>query len=334
MNQNWPFYEPDICMNKEYALYKMIPVMKKWMVFLLSFMLVSCVRTFQPIASMSEDLKVMSWNIGHKGKYASEFHKVCESVVGVVKSTGTDILLLVEAYGADRDIAEKLDFYCETLSGNLTVLSKYPIEGIYNFRDKISSSNFGGVLLNVNGRLVRIFNVWLNDQPDISFVPTYYDVQRIIAWEKTGRRDEDISIILNLLRPYISEKDEIPIIVGGYFNSHSYLDWTEDTKYMFQHNGAVVDWPVSRSMANHGFIDSFRQINPDPITNLGVTWMYADSLAIREDRIDYIYYQGKHLEVVESDSYYAPIGKDLYMKGKYYFYGSDHGFVLTTFKYK
>ena len=67
---------------------------------------------------------------------------------------------------------------------------------------------------------------------------------------------------LAVLRPLLAETDSIPIIMGGDFNVHSHLDWTEATRNLYHHGGAVVDWPVSIAMEKAGFKDSFREMNP------------------------------------------------------------------------
>ena len=106
---------------------------------------------------------------------------------------------------------------------------------------------------------------------------------------------------------------------------------------MYNHGGAVVRWTVSKEMQDANFKDSFREINPDPVRNIGTTWLTdADSLETvnRYDRIDYIYYTGKTIKAVESQCYDHVLGEPFTFKGEDFFYPSDHGFVLTTFVVK
>lgn len=86
-----------------------------------------------------------------------------------------------------------------------------------------------------------------------------------MAWDDAGTRDDEIRTILTILQPFLAEVDQIPIIMGGDFNIHSHLDWTEATKDLYHHGGAVVNWTVSKTMESAGFKDSFREINPDPV---------------------------------------------------------------------
>ena len=152
-----------------------------------------------------------------------------------------------------------------------------------------------------------------------------------------GTRDEEIHRILTVLRPLLAETDSIPIIMGGDFNVHSHLDWTEATRNLYHHGGAVVDWPASIAMEKAGFKDSFREMNPDPVASPGVTWLAdADSLETecRMDRIDFIYYQGKTIQAIASECYDNSLGKTFTFKGEDFFYPSDHGFVLSKFELK
>ena len=161
--------------------------------------------------------------------------------------------------------------------------------------------------------------------------------KEILEWDDAGTRDDEIRTILGVLKPVMAEADSIPVVMGGDFNSHSHLDWTEATKDMYNHGGAVVRWTVSKEMQDANFKDSFREINSDPVRNIGTTWLTdADSLETvnRYDRIDYIYYTGKTIKAVESQCYDHVLGEPFTFKGEDFFYPSDHGFVLTTFVVK
>ena len=73
-----------------------------------------------------------------------------------------------------------------------------------------------------------------------------------------------------------------------------------------------------------------------PLSSRMPTWLTdADSLETpnRHDRIDYIYYMGNGLHTVSSDCIDTPHGEALHYLGQDFFYPSDHGFVVTTFRY-
>lgn len=277
-------------------------------------------------------LKVLSWNVWHGG-HSKEFPgKGCEGTIGILKHSNSDVVLMVETYGASPMVADSLGYAHHLISDNLCIYSRYPILEKYSF-DRISGFNFGGVKVEVEGKPVRLFATWLHYLPDARLVPTSESEDSILVWEKAGTRDDEIETILSSLQPMLAETDSIPIIMGGDFNIHSHLDWTEATRNLYNHGGAVVSWPVSMAMEKAGFKDSFREMNPNPVEKPGVTWLSEDNgEETRMDRIDYIYYQGKTIQAVASECYDNSLGKNFRFMGKDFFYPSDHGFVLSEFR--
>jgi len=302
---------------------------------LLTGSLTSCLTK---VDSQEKELKVLAWNIWHGG-HEKAYPKIgCKNVIGILKQSKADVILMIETYGAAPMIADSLGYNYELLSNNLCIFSRYPIKKAFTFPEKISTFNFGGVEIDMDGTAVRLFDTWLHYLPDIRVAPLDKTEQEILSWDDAGTRDEETRTILSCLQPYINETDSIPIIIGGDFNSHSHLDWTEATRNLYRHEGAVVNWTVSKEMENAGFKDSFRQIYPDPVKNLGVTWLYDVGEEVepptRMDRIDYIYYQGKTIQATSSETYNQILGETLLFEGEEFLYASDHGFVLSTFKIK
>lgn len=284
-----------------------------------------------------QQLTVLSWNIWHAGHEKAYPGKGCEGTIGILKKSQADVILMVETYGSAPMVADSLGYNYHLISNNLCIYSRYPIIKTYEFPDQIATFNFGGVEIDVNGKPVRIFDTWLHYLPDMRLTPTDKTEAEILAWDDAGTRDEEIRKILEILQPMIAESDSIPLIMGGDFNSHSHLDWTEATKDMYNHGGAIVNWTVSKEIQAANFKDSFREMNPDPVKNIGTTWLTdADSLETvnRQDRIDFIYYQGKTIQATESQCYDNLLGESFNFKGENFFYASDHGFVLTTFNIK
>ncbi|MFI3295677.1 MAG: endonuclease/exonuclease/phosphatase family protein [Rikenellaceae bacterium] len=295
----------------------------------------SCGTAPQTTQECAKELKVMSWNIWHAGHSKAYPEVGCQGTMDIIKDSKADVIMMIETYGASDQVADHLGYYHRLISSNLSIYSRYPITKTLTFPDSISTFNFGGVEIDMNGQKVRIFDTWIHYLPDTRLVPTDSTEQQIIAWETDGSRDNELRTILNTIAPYLAEADSIPVIMGGDFNSHSHLDWTEATKDMYSHGGAVVEWPISKMMTDAGFTDSFRAINPDPTKNLGNTWMHPlEGQEMRIDRIDYIYSMGSKLEPIASEIYNQELGKMLDFNGKQYFYASDHGFVLSTFKIK
>ena len=222
-----------------------------------------CCVACTPQKDTPKKLKVLSWNVWHGGHSKTYPGKGCEGTVGILKKSGADVVLMVETYGAAPMVADSLGYQYHLISDNLCIYSRYPIVEKYAFPDSIGTFNFGGVKIDMDGTPVRIFDTWLHYLPDMRLVPTDKTEEEILAWETAGTRDDEIRKILSVLKPMLAEADSIPVIMGGDFNVHSHLDWTEETRNLYNHGGAVVRWPVSVAMEKAGFKDSFRELNPD-----------------------------------------------------------------------
>lgn len=288
----------------------------------------------------SKELKVMVWNIWHGGKDESLPADGRPDIIKLIKQTGADVILMIETYGSAPMIAEALGFHYELLSSNLCIYSRYPIAKKLLFPDQIAAFNFGGVEILVEDKPILVFDTWLHYLPDTRLAPIHKSEAEIIAWENAGTRDDEIKAILKAITPYLHDSDNVPIIMGGDFNSHSHLDWVESTKDQYNHGQAVVEWAISKAMEDAGFEDTFRQARPDPLKDIGTTWLGVRDESgklsyTRRDRIDYLYSQGKSLSVKASEAVVAPVGKAFaYNNRAYDFFPSDHGFVLTTFQLK
>ncbi|MGQ1788219.1 hypothetical protein [Saccharicrinis sp. GN24d3] len=100
----------------------------------------------------------------------------------------------------------------------------------------------------------------------------------------------------------------------------------------------MVNWTISRAMTDAGLEDTLRKVHPNPVKNIGATWLSVNDdkgkvSFTRRDRIDYLYSKGKNLKIKDSYSGVAPFAQEFNFKGKTYTnFPSDHGFVVTTFK--
>lgn len=52
------------------------------------------------------------------------------------------------------------------------------------------------------------------------------------------------------------------VVIGGDFNEPSHLDWQSDTKDLWDHNGAIVNWDCSLMLQRAGFKDTYRENIP------------------------------------------------------------------------
>ncbi len=241
-------------------------------------------------------LRVLAWNIWHGGRRKGRDVGV-QRVVDVIQECNADIVLMQETYGSGPRISARLGYEYFLRSSNLSVMSRYPITDTHRLA---SGFRFGGVTIELRpGTTVQAYSLWINHLPS---------VQNQLAAGATGEdlgaadaktRGKEIDIILKQLLPHLAETPDVPVLVGGDFNSGSHLDWTEVAAQQANHGGRVVEWPVSRSMANANFVDAFRTAHPDPVQSPGLTWSpeFRDG---HQDRIDYVYARGNNWRVLDS----------------------------------
>ncbi len=259
-------------------------------------------------------LRVLAWNIWNGGR-EDGIDTGVERVVECIRASGADIVAMQETYGSGPRIADALGYHLYLRSSNLSIISRYPAsEHHHHFRP----FNLGGATLQLApGQALKLFSLWLHYLPDFC-----NDVQRadatadgLISAEHETRGGE-IRAILEELQPHLD--DAIPLVIAGDFNSPSHLDWTPAASPL--HCNLTVEWPVSRDMADTGFLDAYRQIHPDPVAQPGRTWTPRNPRSW-QDRIDYVYYRGAHLHCTDArviDQH--PVQ-----------WPSDHAAVLSTF---
>lgn len=285
--------------------------------------------------AQDKSFKVMAWNILHG---ANDIDNGKENAIKIIKEIDPDVILMVETYGSGLSIAQSLDYNFHLIASedtplddknvNLSIFSKYP------FGDRIDTEYpfyLGGIEVLIHNKKIRFFSNWFhylpwNDEPEKMGKSS----EELLVWERTGEKYDMIQKVLPYIEKYVEETDSIPMIFGGDMNSPSHLDWGVQTKTL--HNGLVVPWYATKVLEDLGLIDSFRKINPDPISSPGITW---DTKAINDShRIDYIFYKGNSIEAIKSDSYKAFLGESFLLNNKEFKYPSDHGFVVTEFEIK
>jgi len=289
----------------------------KTLFFLLTLFLCSACADDQ-----SKSLTVMTWNIWHGGLHGDksvDFEQDTlntENVLKVIRQENPDILFMQETYCCGMDIAKEAGYsYSWRGSSNLSIHSKYPIvDTIEIFRP----FNSHAVIIDMDGTSMLFVNLWLHYLPDFFQDIKTLSPDSLIQGEGTTRLQE-ITSIMNCVDSL--EKDlNLPVIIGGDFNSGSHLDWVESTKE--SHYGKVVEWPVSKEMIARGYTDSFREVHLDPLTTMDGTWGFLSDDII-SDRIDFIYYKGASLT-----STHSKIVKDDPPGG---FFNSDHRAILSEF---
>tara|TARA_R110002049_G_scaffold4504_1_gene31295 strand:+ start:10795 stop:11715 length:921 start_codon:yes stop_codon:yes gene_type:complete len=281
----------------------------------------------------TNSFKVMAWNILHGG---NDMENGAQNVVKIIREINPDVILMVETYGSGKMIADSLGYNFHLIAPegtalndkgvNLSIFSKFP------FGERIDT-NFpfylGGREILIDNQKIRFFSNWFHympweDEPE----NLGKSVKELLEWEKTGTKYEMLKKVLPYLKKYAAEADVTPMVFGGDLNTPSHLDWGEETKE--SHNGLVVPWYTTKILAEIGLIDTYRTLNPDPVTYPGITWHTKDKND--DHRIDYLYYKGTKLKAIKSESYKAFFAEPLVINGKTFTFPSDHGFLVTTFE--
>ena len=279
-------------------------------------------------------LRVMSFNIYRGGTFLGQ---PLSQTAKVICKANADIVGIQETRSPDGVNAERLakllgwNHYVNPR--NRVVLTRYEI--IERFRD--------GVKVKLpKEQMAYIFNLHLPSNPyqpyqllnirpkwhkhwDTPFIKTEAEA---IAFAKLARGGE-VSTILNQIST-LAERD-VPIFVVGDFNEPSHLDWTQKAMQSGMHP-LKVEYPTSLRMAHAGFYDAWRKVHPDEIKFPGFTWSpstKADDPKDHHDRIDYVYFKGSELKLVDAEI----VGEkkrsaDIVIRP----YPSDHRAVIATFK--
>lgn len=283
----------------------------------------------------SKTFKVMAWNILH-GANDSKDGKA--HAIRIIREINPDVILMVETYGSGKIIADSLGYNFHLIAPegtplndknvNLSIISRYP------FGERIDT-NFpfylGGREIIIQNQRIRFFSNWFHYLPwENEPEKLGKTVEELLVWEKSGAKYEMIQKVLPYIKKYAVETDSIPMILGGDLNTPSHLDWTAKTRKI--HNNLVVPWYSTKVLQDIGLVDTYRTLNPNPITHPGITWHTKGEND--DHRIDYIFYKSPKLKAIKSESYKVFFDETIKLNGKEILYPSDHGFVVTTFEIK
>ncbi len=272
----------------------------------------------------SNIVKVLQWNIWEGGVHLG--NDGVSRITDLIKATHADIITMQEAYGSQQHIAGSLKYFMHTASpkDNLAVYSRYPITEI-PASYKTFNSNPVKITL-PNGRELLINGCWLRYASNPEYTSIYPDTgldpKLWVSADSALSLIDMQNIIEKDTKPYIKNQD-IPVIIGGDFNSCSHLDWTKAAAPLHFGYGPIA-FPTSRYLLSEGYKDSFREMNPNEVARPEGTWavIYGQSQVCR---IDFLYYKGKGIKALASKNIKtAPEIDDVW--------ASDHAAVLTTFE--
>jgi endonuclease/exonuclease/phosphatase family metal-dependent hydrolase len=182
-------------------------------------------------------------------------------LAGVIEQAGADVVGLQEAERNTRRLAGLLGWYA---SPRAHVISRFPI---------VDPPHSGGVYVFVEpapGQVMAVANVHLPSTPygpyQVRDGATKAHVLKVERKTRMPAIVEPLAVLKKLMAR------RIPVVVTGDFNSPSHLDWTAAVSAVRAEVPYPVTWPVSKTFADAGLVDSYREVHPDPVARPGFTW--------------------------------------------------------------
>ncbi len=315
-------------------------------------------------------LKVLSLNTWHQGESVDGGF---DAIVDIILQTEADVVMLCEIRNSNNiifstKITNELkkrggDYHSFNSGKSPIILSKYPIVS----RPTIHSTSLTKCIIKLNeSAQLAVYSSHLDYTHYACYLPRGYDgitweklpepisdLSAILAQNKASARDEAIELFVK--DAAIEKEKGNMVLLAGDFNEPSHLDWTLETKDLFDHNGMVVPWHCSKILEAHDYVDAYRTKYPDPVSYPGHTWAaYNKDVELSKlvwtpeaddrDRIDFIYYNKDFRLTLEDIIIVGPSGsivngqgvedntlldKFLLPQGKW---PSDHKGLLATFK--
>lgn len=255
-------------------------------------------------------LTVLEYNIEYGGNASTD---------KVMRSVDADIVGVLESYNRLPEIAANTGYPYYNVG--LQLLSKYPI---------LEPSGADGLyaLIEVRpGEVVAFFNTHLDY---VAYGPRLLANGESVAAVLKSELEVRSSLDIQLPAMKALADAGYPVFLTGDFNQPSSLDYTDETAGSRPGVDDAIAWPVSESLFDIGFRDTFREVYPDPLENPGIT---SDNPEFREggvgDRIDYVY-AGGPAETLDS----RLVGKtgDPNVDIGFKRWTSDHRAVVSSFE--
>lgn len=244
----------------------------------------ACDDDKRPAADEVIELRVMTFNIEWGGT------KICfDNVVEAIRLSDADLVGIQEAEGNLQRLADDLGWYSDLRN---YAISKYPL---------IDPPGARGQYVYVEvapGKIVALANVHLPSDPyGPSQLQDGVSLDEVLKLERVTRLPE-IAPYLEVLSSLFER--QIPVFLTGDFNAPAHTDWTPSmvgSRLFLDHS---VAWPVSQAVSATGFVDSWRAVHPDPLTEPGLTWwagrppldLYTPDESDAQDRIDFVWFAG------------------------------------------
>ena len=269
-------------------------------------------------AQQKDEFTVLQWNIWQEGtQVKGEYDAIVDEIVRLKPDfvTLSEVRNYRNTRFCDRivqSLKQRGETYYSFFSYDSGLLSRHPItDSLTVFPLKDDHGSIYKMESSIHGHKIAVYTAHLDYLSDAYYNVRGYDGS---TWEEIPipqtvcevLQVNDASLRDDAIRSFIAEaKKDVAegtiVILGGDFNEPSHLDWTRETKDLFDHNGLIVPWTVPLLLDNNGFADTYRELYPDVISHPGFTFPADNPLvpvekltwapkADERDRIDYVFY--------------------------------------------
>ena len=302
----------------------------------------------KPQAGATEDpdiLKVLVWNAWRGGNEVTEGP---EKILKVIRDSEADVVLMQESYDINGErpllgawLAEQLGWnQYQGESPHLCVLTRCEIAETF---DHEPWHGVGARLVHASGREFLAWSIWLDYRAYIPYVirdnPQISDGDLLKSEFESSQRLPQAERLLARIEELGHLDSNLPLLVGGDWNTPSHLDWTRDTATVFKRR-RDLDLPVSLLVESNDFRDVYRMLHPDPVHHPGITWspMFRGTEEKEQgfDRIDRLYlhdYCRDWKLVPVSTTVYPEVWEDVEIAVPDRTFPSDHSAVLVEMKF-
>ncbi len=171
-------------------------------------------------------------------------------------------------------------YYTRNRYAGTAIISRYRILEKY---DDVNYTNVLGVVVDVDGELINVYNIHLNDQPGtpttvkgVEYPGTpFITNERIAVNMSFSTKKDDLKCLAKSIRNSPVKKT---IIVGD-FNEPSHID-------------THIEWKCSKFLQKCGFIDSMRYLYKSAKRYPLMTYNTYNTEQYPQDRIDLVYHYG------------------------------------------
>lgn len=293
----------------------------------LSLMALAACTWLVPSTVRGEEFTILQWNIWQEGTMVKGGY---DAIVEEIVRLKPDFVTLSEVRNyhntnftrrLTQSLLQRGLTYYSFKSKDTGLLSRYPItDSLTVFPEHNDHGSIYRLLCDAKGKKMAVYTAHLDYLDDAYYNVRGYDgssfreipiprtVEEVLERNVKSQRDDAIRCFIEQ-----AKKDEAAgytVVIGGDFNEPSHEDWTEATRYLYDHHGLVVPWTVTSLLAEAGFRDAYRTFYPNVLTHPGFTFPSDNPdvspqkltwapLADERDRIDYLWYKGKNARVTD-----------------------------------